>query len=477
MYKMIIADDEHLVVKSLKASIDLEKYGFEVVGEACNGIEAYELILELRPDLVFVDIRMPGMNGLELMKKVNEQLQNTVFVVISGYAEFAYAQKAINYGALGFCLKPFEESELLDVLKKAASVIEKKMASVEAEFLTLMDDYSPEGMGKKSELLTSLGYNWNQGRGIALALSIGEEKLDLNRDIRHIAFRAGKARCAYLLNGEALDKIEDLYGGGRLPEGIISIGVSNAHHSPDLLEAAMEEASMAAEQYFMTGEKNVYRFIRSDTGRLDDLFRQLETAALKKDVLSVKKLLEQFGELFSGGISGVWHAFKVYNIIIYSFGKTKAERYHDFILNYELLMHSFKNVNEMLAFLRDIVMEYSGVSIDYVNSEQKNLTFKNIFNYVNEHYLENLCIRDISRMFNVNANYVSHLFKKEEGTVFTEYITNLRINYASTLLKTTRMPVAEVAEKTGFNDYYYFTRVFKKSTGKTPTAYRTENSL
>ena len=477
MHKMFIADDEHLVIKSLKASINWEEYGFEIIGEACNGIEAYELISELKPDIVFVDIRMPGMNGLELMKKINEQSNNTVFVVISGYAEFAYAQKAISYGALGFCLKPFEESELLNVLKKATLVIEKKKESIETGFLALIDDHSPDGLRKKGEMLKSLGYDWNDEKGIVISISIGEGKLELKSDIKHIAFNIGKARYAYLLNGDVLDRIMDLYSGGKLPDGIISIGISNAHNSPDSLEAAIEEAGMAAEQYFMTGEKGIYRFSRPDTVQIDDLFHQLEEAVLKKDIQLVKKLLGQFGESFSRGIYCVSHAFKVYNIIVYSFSKTKPEKYNDFILNYELLMHSFENVHEMLAFLRNVIMEYSGISKDYVNLEQKNITFKNIFNYVNEHYLENICIRDISRMFNVNANYVSHLFKKEEGIAFTEYITDLRINYACTLLKTTGMPIAEVAEKTGFSDYYYFTRVFKKAAGKTPTAFRNENCM
>lgn len=475
MYKMFIADDERLVIKSLRASINWKEYGFELIGEAYDGSEAYELISELKPDIVFVDIRMPGMNGLELMKKINEQSTNTVFVVISGYAEFAYAQKAISYGALGFCLKPFEESELLSVLKKAASVIEERTANIETGFLALIEDNSPDGLKKKKEILKSLGFDWNDKKGIVVAVSTGEAKLELKSVIKHIAFSIGKARYAYLLNDDAADRITDLYNGGRLPDGITSIGISNAHNSPDLMEAAVGEACTAAEQCFMTGEKGIYRFSQTDKDELDDLFHQLEATVLKKDVQLVKKQLEQVGEYFSRGIYSVRHAFWVYNTIIYSFSKAKAERYDDFILNHEMLMRSFKNAHEMLAFLRNVVMEYSGINKDNVNAEQKNMTFKNVFNYINEHYLENICIRDISRKFNVNANYLSHLFKKEEGMAFTEYITDLRINYACTLLKTTRMPVAEVAEKTGFNDYYYFTRVFKKITGKTPTAFRSSN--
>ncbi len=474
MYRMIIADDEHLVVKSLKASIDWGKCGFEVIGEASDGIEAYELIMQLRPDIVFADIRMPGMNGLELIKKINEQTDNTVFVVISGYAEFAYAQKAMSYGALGFCLKPFEESELLTVLKKAAATIEKNTVNIEMRFLALIDDYSPEGLRKKRELLKSLGYGWNDENGLVVFISTGEGKLELESGKRHMVFPAGKDKYAYLLNSDAAKRIIAAVEGGKLPGGIISIGVSNVHPSPDSLEAAIAEAGMAAEQYFLTGEKGIYRYACPDTEALEDLFQKLEEAVMKKDIPLVKRLLEQFEYSFSRGMCYVSHAFKVYNRIVYSFSTSKSERYDDFILNYEMLMYSFKSVHEMLDYLRDVIMEYSGINKDYASPDQKNMTFKNIFNYINEHFLENICIRDISRMFNVNANYVSHLFKKEKGIAFTEYISDLRINYAYTLLKTTGISVSEVAEKAGFNDYFYFARVFKKATGKTPTAFRNE---
>lgn len=104
--------------------------------------------------------------------------------------------------------------------------------------------------------------------------------------------------------------------------------------------------------------------------------------------------------------------------------------------------------------------------------EVKNETFRNIIKYVNEEFFEDLSIQTIARKFTINSNYVSQLFKKETGVTFTEYLTSLRVNYAICLLKTTDLPVSVVAEKSGFGDYFYFTRVFKKSTGKTPSVYR-----
>lgn len=133
MYRVLIADDELMVVSSLKKRVKWEQYGFEIIAEANNGIEAYEKILELHPDIVFTDIRMPGMSGLELIRKVYELSLNIYFVVISGYAEFDYAQKAVNFGALGYCLKPFERDELGIVLARVKAVLDKDKVAYDNE--------------------------------------------------------------------------------------------------------------------------------------------------------------------------------------------------------------------------------------------------------------------------------------------------------------------------------------------------------
>lgn len=125
MYRAIIIDDEKWVVRSLAATIKNQEY-FEIVGEAYDGISGLELMKQLKPDMAFVDIQMPGMGGLELLQTANEHNIGTLFIMISGYAEFAYAQKAMFHNALGYCLKPFSKSELLDSMQKAFQTLETK---------------------------------------------------------------------------------------------------------------------------------------------------------------------------------------------------------------------------------------------------------------------------------------------------------------------------------------------------------------
>ena len=126
MLRVLIADDEPSVVESLKASIDWEKYDLQVAAVAHNGKEAKE-ILETTPiDIAILDIRMPGYSGLELCRWLHERNSEIQMIVISGYAEFSYAQKALRYGVAGYCLKPVEYAELTFLLLKAVGALEKR---------------------------------------------------------------------------------------------------------------------------------------------------------------------------------------------------------------------------------------------------------------------------------------------------------------------------------------------------------------
>jgi len=129
-YRAIIIDDEKWVVRSLISTIQDQKY-FRIVGEAYDGISGMEMIEKLKPELAFVDIRIPGMSGLEILQAANSMDFSTLFVMISGYAEFAYAQKAMYHNAIGYCLKPFSKSELMDVMKKAYDILQNRAAREE----------------------------------------------------------------------------------------------------------------------------------------------------------------------------------------------------------------------------------------------------------------------------------------------------------------------------------------------------------
>ncbi|WP_440321316.1 response regulator transcription factor [Laedolimicola sp.] len=125
MYSVFLADDEIWIVMGLKKLIEKSGEPFRVVGEANNGVTALEEIRRLRPDVVISDIRMPGLDGLKLLEELNLQTPGTKLVFVSGYAEFEYARKALQMGAVDYLLKPVEQEQLTEVLRRLGGQVEK----------------------------------------------------------------------------------------------------------------------------------------------------------------------------------------------------------------------------------------------------------------------------------------------------------------------------------------------------------------
>lgn len=129
MKKVVIVDDEYIVVNGIKAMIAREKMDFEVTGYACDGIEGLKVIIEQQPDLVISDIRMPGMDGLALIEEARAYLPETIFVIISGYQEFEYARRALSLGVRGYIDKPITMAKVRETLQMANELIEKRQHS------------------------------------------------------------------------------------------------------------------------------------------------------------------------------------------------------------------------------------------------------------------------------------------------------------------------------------------------------------
>lgn len=136
MYQAIVIDDEKWVVKSLIATIKNQDY-FEITTEFYDGLSGLEYIRIHQPALAFVDVRLPGMGGLEILQAAHAEGLSTLFIMISGHAEFAYAQKAMFHNAIGYCLKPFSRSELMDSMQKAYQLLQEQEQKAENQDASL----------------------------------------------------------------------------------------------------------------------------------------------------------------------------------------------------------------------------------------------------------------------------------------------------------------------------------------------------
>lgn len=126
MLKLLIADDERIIRETIFNIIDWKKHDIEVIGLCKNGIEAYDMILDESPDIVLTDIRMPGMGGLELIRKIRQTDLQIQFIILSGYGEFEYAKEAMSYGIRHYLLKPCNETQILECIEQCRKDHEKQ---------------------------------------------------------------------------------------------------------------------------------------------------------------------------------------------------------------------------------------------------------------------------------------------------------------------------------------------------------------
>jgi len=133
MYQVMLVDDEQWILESLRATVNWAELGFEVTGTAANGIEGYERIADERPDVAFIDVRMPGRSGLDLIAALKDAGIRTKCIIASGYAEFEYAHQAIRYGAVGYCLKPFRAEEIAETLRTVKILLDNEKSTSAGE--------------------------------------------------------------------------------------------------------------------------------------------------------------------------------------------------------------------------------------------------------------------------------------------------------------------------------------------------------
>ncbi|MCU6712639.1 response regulator [Paenibacillus sp. J5C_2022] len=474
--KVLLVDDEAWVVESLKASVDWGQLGFEVAGMALSGPEALAMMESIRPDVVFTDIRMPGMSGLELIKRGSELHAHTRFIVVSGYAEFAYAQKALAYGAMAYCLKPFDEDEIVSILGKIKKGRETKRRTEESALHLYLEDPGVEHGSRLLEEWKVRGLLSGSGLevGVIVYTTATAAETAARAPERSHHAKIGKNKYAIIVHWEQLD--EEIAGAGeRLPADVKGIGVSGKVTELGMLRKAIESASHLSDGYFMTGRAAVYRqYETSPYESFKESLKQLDQAIRSADVAAAGRTFDTLAQQCREHRLTVQHALQLYNIVHSFMYRYKADAADNMLYSHELLLSHYGNAGDMLQELKQFVSRHILEAPEYSSSESGNETFRTILHYVNGHFLEELSIQSLSRMFYTSPSYISQLFKKEVGETFTSYIAKLRIGYACELLADTELMVGEIAEKAGYADYFYFTKIFKKIIGKTPSQFRME---
>lgn len=466
MYKILLVDDEEMVIKSLKATLSWEENGFEIIDYALSAQEAFEKVEKLKPDVIITDIKMPKINGLELIQMIKNIAPDIHCLIISGYAEFAYIQKSIRLEVTGYCLKPFDEDEIVVYLKRIKNNLDKRKK--EEGHFDCMTDYiqsnTTEAISYMDSIYKKYAIDFERMKICALYV-MGLERIDFIKSMFQVNCGYQKAIC--LIRYEDIDNISE--EAERQSKDSIHMGVSKPIPSADKVANAVREAKCCAFQFFCQEDQAVLTNA-SGFGKDISLLQGLERELGKMDKRKIRKLILEISDKFINGEYNIDFAIRLQNIYaswVNNFIKTKNV---DLVFEYEVLCAIYANVNDLLL---QIEIDSNDENSDSnIQSKISNRTFAMIFHYIENNYTKPINVAQLSEEFHINACYISQLFKKEMGITFTDYITKKRIEYAGKLLLETDLKVNEIAEMAGFSDYFYFSRVFRKINKCTPTEYR-----
>lgn len=461
MFRVLIADDEDSVAHSLVRAIQWEELDLKMVGRACNGEDALTIAKEQNADIAILDIQMPGFNGLELceyLKAYNPQMQ---LIIISGYAEFAYAEKAIQFGVIGYCLKPLDYSQVTGCLRRAVrnlrtarhlSAREDLMEMLEKRDVPQIQDFL-----ERHRLL-------EEGR-LFVAVSVGERPV---RELEKHGFALciGRGQWGYLLQGSV---------GGQMLRGSLSvqeadtwkgIGYMNMPVEAVKIYDALEECTARAYQYFVNPGCRICMAVHENGA--NDWLERLHAELNDKKWKRACSILQEIEETGMADFT-VRSALRLTNLVTSSRLPRKEE--NDFyIYSIRQLVTEYGSLKQELQRLQAYLDEKRADS----EAAFTNTAFMKLVRYVDENYRGNISLTSAAQALYMNPNYLSHLFKKEAGVTFVNYITQKRIEDAKHLLAQTEKSQTDIAIEVGFNDYFYFIKIFKKLTGMTPGQYRSQ---
>lgn len=531
MYRLIIIDDEEEVRKGVIKKIEWEKYGFEVVGEAENGREALEVIEKTKPDLIITDIKMPFMDGLQLCKELMRDYPTTKVIILTGFDEFEYAQKAVKYNVVEYALKPVSSIELIEILEKVKAKLDKEIEEKEdlnylknlyikslpilkERFLTtlitrnidkdeIIEKINDFDLNIKGNLFVisvlSIDTNsfdcekkeWNFDYLKLAVLNIADEiakKYNLGNTFIHndniimvISFDSNERDTNFEKLFPILEEIRVSIE--KYLKFTVTIGVGTMCDIDSLRNSYIN--ALSAVDYKLVEGNNRIIYIDDvdpkpkDIVVFDDIKENLIISSIKvgtekeirnaieiifKDLVQSKSSYDDYHIYLMEVITAILKASRSVRIEMKEvFGETK---------NIFAQINRFSNLEEIKEWIINICIKI----MNFISNDRVD-TFRIIVSkaedYIKLNYHEkDMNINKICKYLHISPTYFSSIFKKETDKTFINYLTQIRMEAAKELLRTTNLKTFEIAEKVGYTEQNYFSYSFKKNFGISPSSYR-----
>ena len=525
MFKVVFIDDETLVKVGLRSMLDWEKEEFEIEGEASNGCEGLELILQTKPDLVITDITMPEMDGIEMMQKVKESDLQPVFIVLSSYDQFELVKSAMQLGARDYLLKLKLNSDMLrEMLKTVREELGKRGGKAERKReRSVWETKELRKAFLKKAVLGSLVHMESDGidpewedrpvRIIYIVTNaqhvIGtkdevEKKIYLDtirnliEDICREFFEScciewGNGRFLIVCYDQSRENAKD--DSNMMAEAIIdvlmqysniqaSIGISGKvtgyeNYKEAYLQAKRVQDHLAVEGY---GKVSFFEDIPetetlSRRGVSGDAFSAEKLASIC-ETLHLEELEQVSGQVVEdikeNGVkldNAASQCVRFMCLLEEYLKQNWGSRYKGVNINdyMKRLYHSdtISEITEVFdRYTEDVKTFFAGQS----DNEQERIV-REAKKYIREHVYENISLKEISQALFISAGYLSATFSKYESIGVANYINKVKIEEARKLLMKQRLKVYEVAFQLKYENAGYFAKVFKKYTGCTPKEY------
>jgi two-component system response regulator YesN len=530
MYKVLIVDDEYIIRDGLEKGIPWHKHGFIVSGTASNGQEALVSIKKTLPDVIITDVKMPNLDGIQLCKIVKEKYPDIIIIIISGYEEFDFAQKAIKYNVYEYIIKPIDDEYFMELLSdiydklearydarnsssEKTAYFEKNKYLIEYIIKKLLDgEY--EGEKSYEETLYNAGFEISDKRFCVIAFtcnpSSGNKKKSasineillladayckpsrfivvfLNDVFYVVVFFNNKSAYRFLSDfcSNIKEHIENELNKKYSGNYVLSLGIGNEYNNIKQIKESKNEADITLKYMYYKEEDIVFfkDIIKNQKPKKDTEtniqknISKLVEIILGSDTFFVLPVLK---ELFSNMVSLNIMDKKIFCLKfaqIYSLITQKVIEHFDFIKAFNendfyekiLIYDNYKNVTEMFyEAIIDIKMQIA----NYININNKYQTVDKIKKHIDNNYGHDLSLDHLSDVFYISPSYISKIFKEETGENLSNYIFNVRIENAKRLLRNTNFKIQRISNDIGYDDYRYFCTVFKRATGLTPLQYR-----
>ncbi|MBC1211066.1 response regulator transcription factor [Listeria booriae] len=501
MLKMLLVDDEPLIVQGLQAVIREFDEEIEIIGTAKNGMEALTHFATQPCDLVITDIKMPKMDGLQLIEAWKKEQDTTKFIVLSGFQEFEYVKRGLAIGIENYLLKPLNETELLETITQ----IKEK---VEADFQATGDDeayYILRDNALWRWLNNRIGTEDWKERMALYKMPLAQDQMTALIWIQPMYGRRdwtadGWRKLQSYLRAEYPFMLLN-------PEEELLIGLM----AEDETGIATQIAKVYDEIGAIVGAEQCF-FLMSEVGTgtayFPKAFRQLEQLLQERLVsspgtlISADKILpHRWRPNFSQHqlaralvlrekeetLAWLDAFFAEWELHLYESDPHQVIR----VLSEVALMMSESDPEQLLTVIRRLdgaitPCELKNTMLELIHpffdrkqhdDNSKSPIIQKILTYVAENFTEGMSLKTLGAKFHINAVYLGQLFQKEVGVHFTDYLNQFRVNHAKEILMSTKQPVTTIAEESGYTDMAYFYRQFKKYTGYTPNGFRKKETV